>query len=56
MQVSYTMTMVIVHLKQHSLSAFAHRFLDYKSNFERLEKLVLIGGPDDGIVEPWQSA
>lgn len=29
---------------------------DYKSNFENVAKLVLIGGPDDGIVEPWQSA
>jgi palmitoyl-protein thioesterase len=28
---------------------------EYKSNFERIGKLVLIGGPDDGIVEPWQS-
>ena len=28
---------------------------EYKSNFERIGKLILIGGPDDGIVEPWQS-
>ncbi|KAL5254494.1 hypothetical protein ACHWQZ_G014066 [Mnemiopsis leidyi] len=26
-----------------------------KINFERLRKLVLIGGPDDGTVIPWQS-
>lgn len=29
--------------------------LDYKSNFEKLENLVLIGGPDDGVITPWQS-
>lgn len=29
--------------------------LDYKSNFVKLENLVLIGGPDDGVITPWQS-
>ena len=28
----------------------------WKANFERLENLVLIGGPDDGVITPWQSA
>jgi len=28
---------------------------DYKTNFLRLEKLILIGGPDDGVITPWQS-
>ena len=27
----------------------------YKENFIRLGKLVLIGGPDDGVITPWQS-
>ena len=27
----------------------------HKSNFVKLEKLVLIGGPDDGVITPWQS-
>ena len=27
----------------------------HKSNFAKLEKLVLIGGPDDGVITPWQS-
>ena len=27
----------------------------YKSNFAQLDKLVLIGGPDDGVITPWQS-
>lgn len=28
----------------------------YKRNFENLEKMVLIGGPDDEVIIPWQSA
>lgn len=27
----------------------------YRTNFLRLNKLVLIGGPDDGVITPWQS-
>ena len=29
---------------------------DFKRNFLDLERLVLIGGPKDGVVSPWQSA
>lgn len=29
---------------------------EYRNNFLRLQKLVLIGGPDDGVITPWQSA
>ncbi|XP_076333853.1 lysosomal thioesterase PPT2-A-like isoform X2 [Tachypleus tridentatus] len=29
---------------------------DFKRNFLRLKNLVLIGGPDDGVVDPWQSS
>jgi palmitoyl-protein thioesterase len=29
---------------------------DYKTNFQQLENLVLIGGPDDGVITPWQSS
>jgi len=28
----------------------------FKTNFVRLNKLVLIGGPDDGVITPWQSS
>ncbi|XP_063720986.1 lysosomal thioesterase PPT2-A-like isoform X2 [Symsagittifera roscoffensis] len=28
----------------------------YKENFLKLKKLVLVGGPDDGTIIPWQSA
>lgn len=29
---------------------------DYRTNFLKLERLVLIGGPDDGVITPWQSS
>ncbi|XP_014212801.1 lysosomal thioesterase PPT2 homolog [Copidosoma floridanum] len=28
----------------------------YKKGLTRLEKMVLIGGPDDGVITPWQSS
>jgi len=28
----------------------------FTANFERLSQLVLIGGPDDGVITPWQSS
>lgn len=28
---------------------------DFKSGITKLERMVLIGGPDDGIIAPWQS-
>lgn len=28
----------------------------WRENFLRLKKLVLIGGPDDGVITPWQSS
>lgn len=29
---------------------------NFRSNFLNLEQLVLIGGPDDGVIQPWQSS
>ncbi|XP_042236938.1 lysosomal thioesterase PPT2-A-like isoform X2 [Homarus americanus] len=29
---------------------------EYLKNFMKLKKLVLIGGPDDGVITPWQSS
>lgn len=29
---------------------------NYRTNFLKLKKLVMIGGPDDNVVEPWQSS
>jgi palmitoyl-protein thioesterase len=28
---------------------------DFKVNFLQLEELVMIGGPHDGVITPWQS-
>ncbi|XP_071096315.1 lysosomal thioesterase PPT2-A-like [Haliotis cracherodii] len=28
----------------------------FKENFSRLKKMVLVGGPDDGVITPWQSS
>lgn len=28
----------------------------YKANFLRLKQLVLVGGPDDGVITPWQAS
>ncbi|KAE8746799.1 hypothetical protein FOCC_FOCC006547 [Frankliniella occidentalis] len=28
----------------------------YKSGFTKLKKLILVGGPDDGVITPWQSS
>lgn len=29
---------------------------EWRKNFLRIQKLVLIGGPDDGVITPWQSS
>uniref|UniRef100_UPI00358E3AB4 lysosomal thioesterase PPT2-A-like isoform X1 n=2 Tax=Myxine glutinosa TaxID=7769 RepID=UPI00358E3AB4 len=29
---------------------------EWKKNFLRVQRLVLIGGPDDGVITPWQSS
>ncbi|KAF3839507.1 hypothetical protein F7725_018224, partial [Dissostichus mawsoni] len=37
--------------------AFLHlTFSAWRENFLRIKKLVLIGGPDDGVITPWQSS
>ncbi|XP_028985930.1 lysosomal thioesterase PPT2-like [Betta splendens] len=34
-----------------------HRHMEeWRENFLRIKKLVLIGGPDDGVITPWQSS
>ena len=27
----------------------------YRENFLKIQDLVMIGGPDDGVITPWQS-
>ena len=47
----------IIH-KVSTYSALHDRYIfvaEYKSNFSRIENMVLIGGPDDGVITPWQS-
>ncbi|XP_035991394.1 lysosomal thioesterase PPT2 isoform X2 [Fundulus heteroclitus] len=34
-----------------------HKFIkEWRENFLRIKKMVLIGGPDDGVITPWQSS
>ncbi|XP_035991397.1 lysosomal thioesterase PPT2 isoform X4 [Fundulus heteroclitus] len=34
-----------------------HMFMkEWRDNFLRIKKLVMIGGPDDGVITPWQSS
>lgn len=28
----------------------------FKENFLRIKNLILVGGPDDGVITPWQSS
>ncbi|CAG2188156.1 PPT [Mytilus edulis] len=45
----------------HEFSSYLYKLdsgqnSNYRNNFARLKKLVLIGGPDDGVITPWQSS
>ncbi|XP_071157272.1 lysosomal thioesterase PPT2-A-like [Mytilus edulis] len=45
----------------HEFSSYLYKLdsgqnSNYRNNFVRLKKLVLIGGPDDGVITPWQSS
>ena len=39
----------------NGISANASTATDYRTNFIQLERLVMIGGPQDGVITPWQS-
>nr|AIN34684.1 fatty alcohol acetyltransferase [Agrotis segetum] len=41
------------YINNHILSA---KSADFKNNLLRLKRLVLIGGPDDNVITPWQSS
>ena len=44
---------VLPYLDNENYHASLHRYIE---NFESLQRLVLVGGPDDGVIVPWQSA
>ena len=33
-----------------------HSSARYKANFENVKQMVLLGGPNDGVILPWQSS
>lgn len=39
--------------ESYAKSIFQH---SWKTNFMKLKKLVLVGGPDDGVITPWRSS
>ncbi|KAJ8726116.1 hypothetical protein PYW07_000814 [Mythimna separata] len=41
------------YINNHIMSA---KSADFKNNLLRLKRLVLIGGPDDNVITPWQSS
>ena len=51
---SWWKTFEVRHTVRHCYFA-DHFYAGYKKNFLALEQLVLIGGPDDGVITPWQS-
>uniref|UniRef100_A0AAZ3QGS2 palmitoyl-CoA hydrolase n=1 Tax=Oncorhynchus tshawytscha TaxID=74940 RepID=A0AAZ3QGS2_ONCTS len=46
------------HQREHFLRKRPHREMTgtEMKNFLRINKLVLIGGPDDGVITPWESS
>lgn len=41
--------------RKQTFMPLAFPFTAWRENFLQIEKLVLIGGPDDGVITPWQS-
>ncbi|CAG5118121.1 unnamed protein product [Candidula unifasciata] len=37
-------------------TTFNPRSQEFRKNFLRLKNLILVGGPDDGVISPWQSS
>ncbi|XP_026324496.1 lysosomal thioesterase PPT2 homolog [Hyposmocoma kahamanoa] len=48
-----TYSVYLPYINNHVSSA---KSTDFKSNLLRLQRLVLIGGPDDNVITPWQSS
>ncbi|CAG5135663.1 unnamed protein product [Candidula unifasciata] len=45
--------LAILNNQSRTASANSH---EYRNNFLRLKNLVLVGGPDDEVISPWQSS
>ena len=45
----------IINKCYYDLVFFVSYMLAFKSNFLKVQRLVLIGGPDDGVITPWES-
>jgi palmitoyl-protein thioesterase len=48
----YKRSIFLPRIDNEILTEDSYRF---KNNFKRLHKLILIGGPDDGVISPWES-
>lgn len=48
--------MPLVNNNNNSKFADKQKYLIQKQNFSKLKNLILIGGPQDGVITPWQSA
>uniref|UniRef100_A0A2A4JXH6 palmitoyl-CoA hydrolase n=1 Tax=Heliothis virescens TaxID=7102 RepID=A0A2A4JXH6_HELVI len=48
-----TYSVYLPYINNHIKSA---KSADFKNNLLRLKRLVLIGGPDDNVITPWQSS
>ncbi|XP_026737931.1 lysosomal thioesterase PPT2 homolog [Trichoplusia ni] len=48
-----TYSVYLPYINNHITSAKSD---DFKNNFLKLKRLVLIGGPDDNVITPWQSS
>ena len=53
----YTLYKLSNHFLPKLDNEVKHKSADlYKTNFEHIKHLKLIGGPDDDVINPWQSA
>ena len=46
---------VIIIYNINYIHVFYFSISEWKMNFLKIKKLVLVGGPDDGVITPWQS-
>ena len=49
-------TLNCFHVVETTKKILFYYISEYRDNFLRLEKFVMIGGPNDTVITPWQSA